>query len=289
MTVEHNASPRLRKFAEVTSSSNADLVVVPRWRAYLNSGAFPKRIDASLINRHLEREPDGWFHPSTHPGWNERQLYVYLTRPDLMDERAWTFEGRMSANVGTMVHELFKVSMVEDGTLIRPTGETCDSCGLSRTARSMNKRCNEFGFSDPLLMSRGHIDGMLNPARFPGLPPAGLDLKTSNDMSLRNFTNNDVDTFRAKWPEYYDQMQEYMRLSGLRVFFVVFQAMGMPWTCKEVRIDYDEVRAFEIEQKYARVRLAVESRTPPGDCCKFGGVKGKYGCTTETACRRGVK
>lgn len=284
---EHKTSPLFRRFAQETMST--DLTIVPRWHAYLNSGRFPERVDASLINKHKERQPDGWFHPSTHPGWNERQLYVYLTRPDLLEQRAWTFEGRLSVNVGTMMHELFKASMVDDGTLIRPDGATCDSCGLSRTARAADKRCNEFGFADPVTGSRGHIDGMLNPALFRSLPPAGLDLKTSNEMSMKGLVNNDVDYLRGKWPDYYDQVQEYMRVSGLRVFFIVYQQVGMPWEVKEVRIDYDEVRAFEIEQKYLRVRRAVESGNVPGDCCKFGGAKGKYGCAAEAACRRGFE
>ena len=284
---KHKTTPMFRRFAAETVTSSEDLTIIPRWHAYLNSGRFPKRVNASLINRHKEREPDGWFHPSTHPGGNERQLYVYLTRPDLLEPRSWSFEGRLSANVGTMMHELFKASMIDDGTLMLPDGGFCDSCGLSRTSRAMDKRCNEFGCADPVTGSRGHVDGVLNPRTFPSLPPAGLDLKTSNEMSMKSLTNNDVEFFRTKWPDYFDQMQDYMRISGLRVFFVVFQQLGMPWAVKEVRVDYDEVRAFEIENKYQRVRAAVESGQVPGDCCKFGGVKGKYGCPSESACRRG--
>lgn len=278
---EHKTTPKFRRFADEQLTS--ELIVVPRWHAYLNSGRFPKRVDASLINRHKERQPDGWFHPSTHPGWTERQLYVYLTNPGIIDERSWDFSGRLSANVGTMMHELFKASLVDDGFLIRPDGATCDSCGMSRTSRSMDKRCNEFGFSDPVLGSRGHIDGMINPK----ILLAGLDLKTSNDMSMKSLTNNDVEFFRAKWPYYYDQVQEYMRISGLRVFIVVFQQLGFPWDCKEVWVDFDVQRSWEIEKKYRNVRAAVESGIVPGDCCKFTGRKEKYGCPSATACRRG--
>jgi hypothetical protein len=272
---------KFRRFAKETMSE--DTVLVKRVHGYFNSGKFPKKVEAHLINRHVERAPDGWFHPSTHPGWTERMLYAYLTRPEELDSRGWNYEGRLSANLGTMAHELIKEALIDDGALIRPDGEFCGSCGVKRKGRGFT--CNEHGFSEMLTMSRGHIDGMLHPRL--GLGIGGMDLKTSNNMSMKSMTNGDVEFFRAKWPYYYDQMQEYMRLSGLRFFIVLFLSLGFPWEMKEVRVDYDEVRAFEIEQKYLRVRAAVEAGKVPGDCCRFTPGMKSDECPSATLCRRG--
>lgn len=280
------ASPTFKKFNKDEDILKGT-VLIRRVHTYFNSGKFPKHVEADLIDRHKEREPDGWFHPSTHPGWNERQLYVYLTNPGILVPRGWNYEGRMSANLGTMAHELIKEALIDDGSLIRPEGETCGSCGLPRKGRV---KCNEHGFSDLVTMSRGHIDGMLAPEirRPEDEGYGGMDLKTSNEMSVRSLPNNDVEYFRRKWPYYYDQMQEYMRISGLRFFIVLFLSLGYPWQMKEVRVDYDPVRAFEIEQKYLRVREAAEESRVPSECCKFlPGTKGMDECPAVTACRRG--
>lgn len=282
MTARDTTSLRFRRFAKETLSE--DTVLVKRVHGYFNSGKFPKRVEAHLIDRHVERSPDGWFHPSTHPGWTERSLYAYLTQPAALDLRGWNYEGRLSANLGTMAHELIKEALIDDGALIRPDGDVCDSCLLPRKGRGL--KCNEHGFSDTFTMSRGHIDGMLHPRL--GLGVGGMDLKTSNGMSMKNLTNGDVEFFRTKWPYYYDQMQEYMRISGLRFFIVLFLSMGFPWEMKEVRVDYDEVRAFEIERKYLRVREAAEAGKVPGDCCKFSG-KSNDECPSATLCRRGFQ
>ena len=53
--------------------------------------------------------------------------------------------------------------------------------------------------------------------------------------------------------------------------------------------DYDATRAFEIEQKYLRVREAAAEGKAPTDCCKFlPGKKGMDECPAATACRRGL-
>lgn len=282
------ASPEFRRFTKDIDRFR-ETVLVKRTYAYFNSGKFPKVVEANLINRDVERKPDGWFHPSTHPGWTERQLYVYLTQPEILVGRGWNYEGRMSANLGTMAHELIKESLIHDGSLIRPDGDECGSCGLPRKGRGAT--CNEHGFSDIVTGARGHIDGMLSPS-LPGLGDSGyggMDLKTTNPMSLKRLEDNDVAYLRAKWPYYYDQMQEYMRISGLRFFLVLFLSLGYPWEMKEVRVDYDATRAFEIEQKYLRVREAAAEGKAPTDCCKFlPGKKGMDECPAATACRRGL-
>lgn len=291
MTVspEHKTTPRLRRYANVVLTS--DTVLLPRLAGYFSAQKFPQHVDARLIGRNVERKPDGWFHPSTHPGWSERQLYVYLTQPEHLTRRAWNYEGRMSANLGTMAHELVKEALLDDGCLIKPEGEFCGSCGLPRKGRGRQVTCNEHGFSDDVTGSRGHLDGLLNPKILKPINGlGGFDLKTSNEMSVKRLENNDVEYFRKKWPYYYDQMQEYMRISGLRYFIVLFLSLGYPWEMKEVRVDFDELRSYEIETKYLRVRTAVEEGVVPNDCCRYNpAVKSKDECPAADACRRGFK
>lgn len=273
-------TPQFRTMANQVLTT--DLIITPRFMSYFNSGRFPHKVDASLIDRHREREPDGWFHPSTHPGWSERALYLYLTDPSRLAPRTWDYSGRLSANIGTMTHELVKAALIDDGILMRPIGDTCDVCGQTRSTRSKN-RCNEHGFADPVTGSRGHVDGVLNPQFAPGT--GGFDLKTTNERSLSRLADNDVDYLRVKWPYYYDQMQDYMRISGLRYFVVFFLAMGWPWECKEVRVDYDVQRAFQIEHKYLRVRKAAQEGNFPGDCCRFESEKKAAKCVSYDHCR----
>lgn len=252
-------TPQFRRFADQMIDG---LIVTPRLTQYLAEGRFPQRVEASLVNRDRERPADGWFWPSTHPGWSERELYVYLTQPESLISRAWDYNGILSVNVGTMVHELIKAVLRDEGVLVKPEGATCGACGRKRTGP---KACNEHGFVDKESRTRGHIDGILYA---PECGMGGWDLKTTNSRTISTLVDNDVEFFRNKWPYYYDQAQEYMRISGLPFVIITFLALGYPWTIKEVRLDFDRVRSNEIRDKYMRVIAAAEAGEPPL-CCRF--------------------
>lgn len=273
-------TPAFRTYSEKMSDG---LVVVPRVSQYFASGRFPKTVEASLYRRDRERPSDGWFWPSTHPGWSPRALYFYLAEPGRLEGREWGLEGILSVNVGTMAHELFKAALIDEGLLVAPEGEHCPSCKKPRKGKGRLgiERCNEHGVSDAETMTRGHLDGVLIDTRY-GV--GGYDLKTTNSMTIASLNDNDIEYFRKKWPYYYDQAQEYMRLSGLRYFIVHFVALGFPWTMKEVRIDFDAHRSMEIENKYKAVRAAYAEGKPPVECCTALGSPEKD-CPARSICR----
>ena len=77
----------------------------------------------------------------------------------------------------------------------------------------------------------------------------------------------DIEAYRKKWPEYYAQNQEYMRLSGRRLVIVLIFGMGYPWEMREVHVPWDPQFALGIRDKYLRVRQQVADQAPSRDCC----------------------
>ena len=72
----------------------------------------------------------------------------------------------------------------------------------------------------------------------------------------------DLDCFREKWPGYWAQGQECMRLSGLRRYIFLFMTMGFPWETREFHFDFDPGFAMATEQKYLDVISHLERGVP---------------------------
>lgn len=273
-------SPRFRKM--VDDSLNG-LVLKPKVDAYMINSKFPERFVVTFRKAGEARKPDGWFHPSTHPGWTQRQLYYYLTEPDRVEAEVLAYESRMAVTMGTAVHAFIETCIRDMGAMA-PLEGTCVACG--RPHGTKRGECDEYGACDPEIGSRGHMDGVLAIDRpgvhwQPGL--GGFEFKTSNDRKVANVKNNDLDAFRAKWPEYYDQVQNYMEITGLRQFLVLFAVLGYPWRMVEFQIPYDPLRGWEIRNKYRQVRENVERGTVPDACCGPGSKEAKA-CPVRSAC-----
>jgi hypothetical protein len=211
----------------------------------------------------LDRAPDDWFHASTHPGLSEAELVTYLrgetpSRPD-----DFGYVGRMSVMFGTIMHEVTRQALGKLKLMVPVDRGWCAACGLKQPTT-----CREHGLCQKLTRSRGHMDGILDfsgtlrnlrafrdvvTGEFVVEVPQdiyGFDLKTIKPMILSKAPDMDLEFFRGKWPHYWWQMQEYMRLSGLRSFIVLFIALGNPWDVREYHIPFDSTAAFEIESKY---------------------------------------
>ena len=251
-------------FRKAVQASAKDLIITPFLLAQLGKGeydAFTMQVPARKQKKFDSSHVDGWFHPSTHPMMTERQLYYYLTEPEKWDPEPFSAEGRMSVTVGTMMHAFVEQMLLDSKALIAPNGETCPAC--SRAIGKRKGQCYEHGVADTELLSRGHMDGVVNPE----LLNAGFEFKSSNPRSLDNLVDNDVETFKKRYPGYYAQVQEYMRMSGLRNFIVLFMATAYPWTTKEFNIEYDIEFALGTEKKYRSVREHVALGIPPEPCC----------------------
>ena len=251
-------------FRRTIQASAKDLIVTPMLLTQLNKGeygSFEMKIPARKQKKFDSSHVDGWFHPSTHPVMTERQLYYYLTEPENWDPEPFSAEGRMSVTIGTMMHAFVEQMLLDANVLIAPGAGKCPAC--LREVGKKKGQCYEHGVSYTELLSRGHMDGVINP----NLLSAGFEFKSSNPRSLESLVDNDADRFRVKYPVYYAQVQEYMRMTGLRNFVVLFMATAYPWTTKEFLISYDPAFASKTEQKYRSVREHVALGVPPEPCC----------------------
>lgn len=249
----------------MASAVTKKLIVSPVLFAYLHEAKYPPRFTVTFRNLETHRSPDGWFHPSTHPLMSERQLYYYLAEPDRWEQEVLTYESRMSVTMGSAVHDFVQMCLIDAGVLVEPTG-TCVNCG--REHGKKKNQCDEHGAVDRELGSRGHMDGMLALDTNPQIPGyGGFEFKTSNPRTLGAIEDNDIEAFKKKWPEYYAQVQEYMRMTGFTYFIVLVLSLGYPWIPREFVVPYDVIFAAKTEAKYRRVREAVATGTLPEPCC----------------------
>lgn len=242
--------------------ASSDLLLKPLLYRYFNDAQFPDEWTVTFRKEEQEdRVPDGWFHPSEHPTKTERQLYYYLAEPGTWQGWRPDYTLRMSVLMGSAVHDFLQMGLKHLGVLMQPSG-TCVSCG-----RLQPSECNEFGALDAEAGSRGHMDGILKLVR---LGMGGFELKTCHPAAIAKIQDGDVAAFRKKWPYYYAQIQEYMRMTGLPFFIVLFFGMGNPWEMKEFKIEADFAFQQQIKNKYMAARRAVELGKPPMACCQIG-------------------
>lgn len=244
------------RFKSIINAAEGGTEIIPILYGYLEGGKLPDPFTVKVRGGTGDRPPDGWFHPSTHPLMTERQLYYYLTDPGGWEPEPFGYTIKMSALVGSMVHDVVETALMDLGYLIKPKG-VCVSCGLKQPSQ-----CKEHGAIDEATGTRGHMDGRLK--------DEGFEFKTAMPRILNNIANNDIEAFRIKWPYYYAQVQEYMRMTGLLSYKVVVWAMGNPWDMREFTIKADPFFQAEVQAKYLNVRRAVELGEVPMVCCNPG-------------------
>ena len=222
-----------------------------------------------LVERPMPRPPDGWFHASQHPLMGERELYQWITgqaEPEEMD-----YKSLMSVFMGTLGHAVNEAFLDWMGVSVPLPPGPCPACGRPRRAlraRPSSRYCTEHGAVHEATMARCHLDAILE---FSGqkltwdmdLSQAhGYDFKTIYPMGLGKVRDMDLDAFKAKWPHYWAQMQECMRIRGLRRYIVFFLSQGFPWDTREFHIPFDPGFAAETEAKYLAVLSHVDRGVP---------------------------
>ena len=250
------------------------LLVKPILHNYLYDARFPD-FDLPFRNHRMERAPDDWFHPSTHPLMHPRMLYHYLSSPETFPVEKKKYMGTLAVTLGTAAHSLIETSLTDAG--IRPPAlQQCTMC-------PPKAKCNEAGVMDGELGERGHMDGVLSFEGYPNVPDEKmsplLEFKTSHDNfgRLSSIPDLDAEAFRAKWPEYFAQVQRYMRMSRRAYAIVLMMEMVYPFAMREFHIKYDPAFNAEIDRKYREVRQAVADQRPPL-CC------GMKGCALAVPC-----
>lgn len=252
----------------------AGLLVKPILHNYLYDAKFPE-FDLHFRKTEMERAPDGWFHPSTHPTMHARVLYQYLANPTSFPVEKKQYMGTLAVTLGTVAHEFVQTCLDDAG--IRPAHlQKCEMCPPSR-------KCNEAGVMDAELGERGHMDGVLDFEGYPNVPEEKIkpvfEFKTSHDNfgRLTSMEDLDLDAFRKKWPDYYAQVQRYMRMSKRVMSVVLMMEMVYPFVMKEFHIPLDPFFNAQVDKKYREVRQAVADQHPPL-CC------GRKGCITAVPC-----
>jgi hypothetical protein len=281
-----NATPS-PTFRRVVDDASQGLVLTPIIQAYLYEAKFPDVFTMTFHKEGGHRKPDGYFHPSTHPLMTARQLYYYMTEPDRWVQAQLSYESRMAVTMGTAVHGFMEMCLYDAGVLVKPTG-TCPSC--KREYGKRKNQCNEPGAADEELRSRGHMDGVMEidlPGKIwiPG--QGGFEFKSTNPRKVMNIEHNDLEWFKEKCPDYYAQVQEYMRISGMRQFIVLFLAMGYPWAPLEIQVPYDPDYANRTAAKYALVRKHQEAGVPPEPCCAIKSKEARQ-CPARRVCPVGM-
>lgn len=243
-------------FKQIINGAASGEIVVPALRAALWSPDF-KSFDVKVAGFE-PRPPDGWFHPSTHPLWPERLLYWYLVAPDRLEMEPFDPASTMAVTQGHFWHSLIGVIGMELGIF---------------TAVEVPVKDEHTG-------SRGSMDATLANEVF--------EFKTMRPTKYRKIERGAPDdplviaAWRKMVPDYYAQAQEYMRLSGYRRHRTLVLSMEYPFPMREIVIDFDPVFAYEIAQKFVRVRQAVADGRPPFECCAT------KDCPSRLLCPAGV-
>lgn len=257
-------------FSRIVKGIGEGVVLKPLLHSYLFDADFPEDFSVDFHQHKMKRDPDGWFHPSTHPLWPARKLWLYANHPDACIVLPKEYMGALSVTIGTAVHSFIQMCLDAMGVLVMS----------ERIVDGLPEPSPEHYVEDIALRSRGSMDGVLK-LTIPGRAETRqlFEFKTSNLMKLSKLKDLDLDAFRNTWPDYYVQVQEYMRMSGLRLAVVLFMAMGYPWELREFHVPFDESIARDISAKY---RLAVQPDMPQ-PCCGPGSKTAKA-CEMRLAC-----
>ena len=258
--------PAFRRTLDQLGSSKLHLI--PLIENAVRECAFPDPFTVTFEGYTAQRAPDGWFHPSTHPILDERQLYYYLTAPDTWAADPFDYGPRMSVLMGSATHSLFQHVMINIAVLVTPRGISV--CCLRPHGTGAGE-CDEWGVSDAALRRRGHMDGLLELPGW-GCGEGIFDLKTCAPPVIRGVPHNDLVLFKKRWPKYWAQAQEYMALTGKQQVLVLFLAMSEGWDMREFTIPRDDAYIVSLEAKYRSVLNHVGAGVVPAVACCTGGA-----------------
>lgn len=238
MTAKH--SPQFR--TGLKAIQRGDILVAPL-RAYLANPDFRGfRIEVAGLGK---RPYDGIFHPSTHPTWPLKALWLYLVAPSLLMEEPEDPSAILAMTAGSVWHAFIERALLDLGLL-----ET-----------------NEVKFKDTVLNTGGSADGLVK--KTISMDRHLFEFKTMKDMVFRKVES--VADFIARFPGYYAQALEYMRMSGFTHMRFLLMTLTYPFEMKEFVIEFDQFRSNEIRDKYqVALQMAADGDVPVCDGCPKG-------------------
>lgn len=220
-------------------------ILIPPLRAYLSDPEF-RGFDVKV--RGIGGRPyDGRFHPSEHPSWSVKALWLYLVAPSLLIREPLNPSAVLAMTAGSVWHGVIERSLLDIGLLVT----------------------NEVAFHDDETLGIGKADGLVKAHSGQTDPEELFEFKTMRDMILRKM--NSVADFIDGHYGYYLQAHEYMRMSGYRKMRFLIMAPTMPFEMKEFVIQYDVGVAEHTAGKYrAAIQMAADKTVPICDGCKKG-------------------
>lgn len=251
------------------------LLVKPLLRTFISDGHLPE-VTVRFKNHPLDHAPgDGWFHPSTHPLWAERPLWHYLVEPEKLPYEQRDYSGTMAVTIGSAVGQLFEGALREMG-LLPADLQVCHVCPPER-------KCIEPGVEDAEAGEHGHMDGIL---ALPNRTRGGdiLELKTGGRFGSRkmySIGDLNLEAFKKAWPDYYAQIQSYLRMSEREMAVLLMVELGFPFEMLEIHVPYDMEFCSTIRRKYLDVRQAVADQRPPACMCSSSERKS---CAAQLLC-----
>lgn len=255
-------------FRRAVADLSRGVVLKPLVHAALFDGKVPRfTLEVGGDDHALDFGPDGWFHPSTHPLMAARKLWFYLTAPDEWMGERFEYMGTLSVTMGKIMHRFINSVLWDLGVLVAPEPGGAEP-----------------GAHDDETGARGNYDGELRLTipTYSSLDRQLFEFKTSSPLAKLP-DDLDLEAFRKKYPQYYAQVQEYMRMTGLRLAVVLFMALGYPWELREFHIPYDPILAEGVAQKYREVRQMASINEMPPPCCAPGSTAAKE-CGARVVC-----
>lgn len=279
--------PLTPNFRKVADGAMVGEKLVPIVRAFLWNPDIPA-FTISLPDM-KPRKPDGWFHPSTHPLMDERELYYYLLNPDDLVSEPLDPHGTMAITQGHFWHELIGQVLGLAGVLITHDSEgakrVIESGGIPVQGDGGSQSGVEWHFRHVPTQSRGNVDGLLEGEVY--------EFKTIDERIAAKFPRTAVDSielvdaYRDRKPEYYAQAQEYMRITGYRRHRTLLLSLAYPFPMREIVMTYNEDYALGTAYKYERVLEAIDRDRDPDPCCSIGSSRAKS-CFARQVCPIGV-
>jgi hypothetical protein len=263
-------------FRRLLKQSQDGLYIKPIVAELFQSGQFPAHTVEFRPHPLDLARGDGWFHPSSHPLASESFLYHYLTHPERFAPERIPYNQRLAMLVGTAFGDFIEACLRDTG-LLPPELQKCKVCPPERD-------CHQPGVKDEVCGERGHMDGIL---ALPGHDPGDtiLELKTTGSeyivRKLLKVEDLDLESFKELFPDYYAQVQSYLRMSRRKQARLFLMQIGGGYEMREWHIPLDRVFCHQVQEKYIAVRQAYADQRPPRCGCL---AKTRTKCAARALC-----
>jgi hypothetical protein len=233
-------------------------IILPHLESAVMADNWPAKYFAEIDSTPYYGLGDGYFHPSSHPMLDERQLY-YMFHPDTRDQmipERRNLGSHIILSVASAIHATLQTQMRMSGLV------TSDEDV-------------EYEYVNDEHHVRGRID-------FIATHPNGLryvvEFKTCHPYVFKRLEGIPMDKWKA-------QLNIGMDNSGVDNDTGILMVMesGSPYPLHEMHIQKDQQLLDDIYGKFDRVRAAIASDTIPRHCCNAGSPEMKK-CPARGVC-----